>query len=205
MPPVSNHWVGLHYKGSPASQRAIRGNRLWTNHRIANAHARTRMYRLGTYESGESECQQHKAAHERNGCAASQPAIPVHRRLVFLIALWCSCPLVLLHVFLTQVRLPALDKMQAKLSTRTEIDMAKQPRGRVTQPMIRIDGSLQPVTWEQALDRTASGFRTTLEKHGPEAFGIFSCSKTTNELNFATQKFARCVMRSNNIDSCNRT
>jgi len=95
--------------------------------------------------------------------------------------------------------------MQVKLSTRTEIDMAKQPRGRVTQPMIRIDGSLQPVTWEQALDRTASGFRTTLEKHGPEAFGIFSCSKTTNELNFATQKFARCVMGSNNIDSCNRT
>jgi len=112
---------------------------------------------------------------------------------------------VLLHVFLTQVRLPALDKMQVKLSTRTEIDMAKQPRGRVTQPMIRINGSLQPVTWEQALDRTASGFRTTLEKHGPEAFGIFSCSKTTNELNFATQKFARCVMGSNNIDSCNRT
>ena len=95
--------------------------------------------------------------------------------------------------------------MQAKVSKRTGIDMAKQPRGRVTQPMIRIDGSLQPVTWEQALDRTASGFRATLEKHGPEAFGIFSCSKTTNELNFATQKFARCVMGSNNIDSCNRT
>ena len=124
---------------------------------------------------------------------------------LFTAAWFSSLPSVLLHVFLTQVRLPALDKMQVKLSTRTEIDMAKQPRGRVTQPMIRIDGSLQPVTWEQALDRTASGFRTTLEKHGPEAFGIFSCSKTTNELNFATQKFARCVMGSNNIDSCNRT
>ena len=153
----------------------------------------------GTSESSEDECQQHKAAHETNGCSLAAschcsraPGFP-------------HCPSVPLHVFLTRVRLPALDKMQAKLSTRTEIDMAKQPRGRVTQPMIRIDGSLQPVTWEQALDRTASGFRATLEKHGPEAFGIFSCSKTTNELNFATQKFARCVMGSNNIDSCNRT
>ena len=95
--------------------------------------------------------------------------------------------------------------MEAKLSKRTGIDMAKETLGRLTQPMIRIHGSLQPATWEQALDRTASGFRATLEKHGPEAFGIFSCSKTTNELNFASQKFARCVMGSNNIDSCNRT
>ncbi len=35
--------------------------------------------------------------------------------------------------------------------------------------------------------------------------GIFSCSKTTNELNFATQKFSRVVLHSNNVDSCNRT
>jgi formate dehydrogenase major subunit len=35
--------------------------------------------------------------------------------------------------------------------------------------------------------------------------GLFSCSKATNELNFATQKFARLALRTNNIDSCNRT
>jgi formate dehydrogenase major subunit len=35
--------------------------------------------------------------------------------------------------------------------------------------------------------------------------GLFSCSKATNELNFATQKFSRVVLQSNNIDSCNRT
>ena len=34
---------------------------------------------------------------------------------------------------------------------------------------------------------------------------MFSCSKTTNELNFAAQKFVRTVLGSNNIDSCNRT
>ena len=42
-------------------------------------------------------------------------------------------------------------------------------------------------------------------KHGPTTFGIFSCSKATNEVNFAAQKFARAVLGSNNIDSCNRT
>ncbi len=83
--------------------------------------------------------------------------------------------------------------------------MQKRRSGRLTQPMIRANGSLRPATWEEALDRTASGFQATLDQHGPEAFGIFSCSKTTNELNFAAQKFARCVMGSNNIDSCNRT
>jgi len=34
---------------------------------------------------------------------------------------------------------------------------------------------------------------------------MFSCSKTTNELNYVAQKFVRSVMGTNNIDSCNRT
>ena len=38
-----------------------------------------------------------------------------------------------------------------------------------------------------------------------QAFGLFSCSKSTNEMNYAAQKFARVVMGSNNLDSCNRT
>ena len=35
--------------------------------------------------------------------------------------------------------------------------------------------------------------------------GLFSCSKTTNELNYATQKFGRVALHTNNVDSCNRT
>jgi len=52
--------------------------------------------------------------------------------------------------------------------------------------------------------RAAAGFSAAREK-GPNAFGMFSCSKASNEMNFIAQKFARVVMRSNNIDSCNRT
>ncbi len=74
---------------------------------------------------------------------------------------------------------------------------------RLTQPLIREQGELRPATWDEALDRAASGFRKVLDEGAMT--GIFSCSKTTNELNFATQKFSRVVLHSNNVDSCNRT
>ena len=71
--------------------------------------------------------------------------------------------------------------------------------------MVREDGILREATWEEALERAASGFRSVVDAHGPSAFGLFSCSKTTNEVNYAAQRFARRVIGSNNIDSCNRT
>ncbi len=76
---------------------------------------------------------------------------------------------------------------------------------RLTTPMVREDGRLREATWEEALERAASGFRSVVDAHGPSAFGMFSCSKTTNEVNYAAQRFARRVIGSNNIDSCNRT
>jgi formate dehydrogenase (hydrogenase) len=55
------------------------------------------------------------------------------------------------------------------------------------------------------LERAANGFAAVRDTHGGRAFGLFSCSKSTNEMNYAAQKFARVVMGSNNLDSCNRT
>ena len=74
---------------------------------------------------------------------------------------------------------------------------------RLTTPLVREDGELRPASWDEALERAAAGFRAVLED-GSET-GVFSCSKATNELNFAAQKFSRVVLGSNNIDSCNRT
>jgi formate dehydrogenase major subunit len=51
---------------------------------------------------------------------------------------------------------------------------------------------------------TVVGFRARSDARAG-TFGIFSCSKATNEVNFAAQKFSRQVLGSNNIDSCNRT
>jgi formate dehydrogenase (hydrogenase) len=75
---------------------------------------------------------------------------------------------------------------------------------RLTEPLVRDGGKLRPASWEEALARAAAGFAAA-RKQGPQAFGMFSCSKTTNEMNFMAQKFARAVMHSNNVDSCNRT
>jgi formate dehydrogenase (hydrogenase) len=80
------------------------------------------------------------------------------------------------------------------------------PQGRLTTPLIRRDGALQPASWDEALDAVAAGFsRTRATATTTESFGIFSCSKASNEMNFLAQKFARQVMGTNNIDSCNRT
>jgi len=76
---------------------------------------------------------------------------------------------------------------------------------RLTEPMVRENGRLRVASWDEALDRAAAGIRNSVAAHGPSTFGIFSCSKATNEVNYAAQKLARQVLGSNNIDSCNRT
>jgi formate dehydrogenase major subunit len=78
-------------------------------------------------------------------------------------------------------------------------------KGRLTQPLARENGAHRPVTWDEALDRVTAAFKKSISKNDPRDFGMFSCSKTTNELNYTAQKFVRTVMGSNNIDSCNRT
>lgn len=77
----------------------------------------------------------------------------------------------------------------------------KRSYARLTSPMVRKDGVLTQVSWDEAIDVAASG----LAQYSGESFGMFSCSKATNEVNYIAQKWARTVMASNNIDSCNRT
>ena len=49
---------------------------------------------------------------------------------------------------------------------------------RLTTPYVRRDGELVPATWDEALDRAAAG----LSRRAGSAFGLFSCSKATNEM-----------------------
>ena len=78
-------------------------------------------------------------------------------------------------------------------------------KARLTEPLVRENGGHRAATWDEAMDRVAEAFRRSIAKQDPRDFGMFSCSKTTNELNYAAQKFVRSVMGTNNIDSCNRT
>ena len=70
---------------------------------------------------------------------------------------------------------------------------------RLTTPLIRKDGELQPASWAEALDLVA---RRLGEHRGH--FGSFASAKATNEDAFIQQKFVRLVMGTNNIDHCTR-
>ena len=78
-------------------------------------------------------------------------------------------------------------------------------RGRLTQPLVRENGVLKPVGWDEALDVAAAGLARARTQDTTRSFGMFSCSKASNEVNFLAQKFVRATVGSNNIDSCNRT
>jgi predicted molibdopterin-dependent oxidoreductase YjgC len=79
---------------------------------------------------------------------------------------------------------------------------------RLTRPQIRVGArgtGFRDAGWDEALDVAAAGIKRVVGELGPNAFGIFSCSKSTNEMNYAAQKLARVGIGTNNIDSCNRT
>jgi NADH-quinone oxidoreductase subunit G len=71
---------------------------------------------------------------------------------------------------------------------------------RIKQPLIRKNGRLTPATWEEALECIGRRFREIRDEYGGQSIGVIGSSKTTNEENYLLQKFARMVLRTNNID-----
>ena len=71
---------------------------------------------------------------------------------------------------------------------------------RLTKPLLRKNGELTQVSWEEALDFVAN----ELKKYHGDKFALFSSARCTNEENFVFQKFARAVMGTNNVDHCAR-
>ena len=69
---------------------------------------------------------------------------------------------------------------------------------RLQAPMVRVNGKLEEVSWAKALATVAQKFNQTLADGG--SFGVIGSNHTTNEENFYLQKFAREVLRTNNID-----
>jgi predicted molibdopterin-dependent oxidoreductase YjgC len=84
-------------------------------------------------------------------------------------------------------------------------DMVMKPYTRLTQPLVREGGRLRTASWEEALNCAAAALDDARKRGGASTYGMFSCSKATNEMNYIAQKFARGIIGSSNIDSCNRT
>ncbi len=75
---------------------------------------------------------------------------------------------------------------------------------RLTVPLVRKDGELVPVSWDEALARVVSGLRSVQGRYGKDSIMFASSAKATNEENFLLMKLARRVFGTNNIDHCAR-
>jgi formate dehydrogenase major subunit len=77
-------------------------------------------------------------------------------------------------------------------------------KDRITEPMIRQGGRWQQVSWEEAIRFTAERLQRLVEQYGADSIGVLGSARATNEENYLTQKFARLVIGTNNVDCCAR-
>jgi NADH-quinone oxidoreductase subunit G len=71
---------------------------------------------------------------------------------------------------------------------------------RLTRPLIRRDGRLSPATWEEAFALIGKKFAEIRERDGGGAIGVIGSTRTTNEEAYLLSKFARVVLKTNNVD-----
>jgi len=71
---------------------------------------------------------------------------------------------------------------------------------RLTQPLIRKNGKLTPSTWEEAFDLVGKKFKDARDIDGGSAIGVIGSTRTTNEEAYLLSKFARVVLKTNNVD-----
>ncbi len=75
---------------------------------------------------------------------------------------------------------------------------------RVVKPLVKRNGTFREASWEEALEQAADGLRRIREERGPDSLAVLGSSKCTNEDNYVLQRFARCVLGTNNIDNGSR-
>jgi NADH-quinone oxidoreductase subunit G len=79
-------------------------------------------------------------------------------------------------------------------------DFVESPE-RLTTPLVRnAQGKLEPASWEQAFRVAAAKLKEIRDSKGGDAIGVIGSNRTTNEENYLLQKFARTVLKTNNID-----
>jgi predicted molibdopterin-dependent oxidoreductase YjgC len=83
------------------------------------------------------------------------------------------------------------------------IDFIGSPE-RLTKPLIRENGALRESSWDEALGLVARRLGEVKAASGPDSIGVLTSARITNEENYIAQKFARAVLKTNNIDHCAR-
>ncbi len=75
---------------------------------------------------------------------------------------------------------------------------------RLTSPLIRKDGHLQPVPWEEALAFAARRVQEIAQTANPDVVAAVGSARASNEANYLLQKWARAVVGTNNVDFAGR-
>ncbi len=75
---------------------------------------------------------------------------------------------------------------------------------RLTKPLIKENGKFREAEWDEALDLVARRLKEIVEQNGSESVGVLTSARVTNEENYLANKFARAVLKTNNIDHCAR-
>ena len=75
---------------------------------------------------------------------------------------------------------------------------------RLKTPLIKENGSLREASWDEALKLVAARLAGIQARHGADSIGVLTSARITNEENYIAQKFARAVLKTNNIDHCAR-
>jgi len=80
---------------------------------------------------------------------------------------------------------------------RYAFDFAHHPN-RLMQPLIRKNGKLTPANWEEAFELIGKRFAEIRDHDG--MIGVVGSSRITNEEAYLLSKFARVVLKTNNVD-----
>ncbi len=75
---------------------------------------------------------------------------------------------------------------------------------RLTTPLVRKNGELTPVSWEEALTTITKRLTAIIEENGADSVGGIGSVKATNEANYLFQRFMRAVVGTNNVDHISR-
>jgi predicted molibdopterin-dependent oxidoreductase YjgC len=75
---------------------------------------------------------------------------------------------------------------------------------RLKTPLIREGNDFRQTSWDEALSLVTERLGEIKTEYGPDAIGVLSSAKCTNEENYLLQKFTRAVIGTNNVDHCAR-
>ncbi|SEP52592.1 assimilatory nitrate reductase catalytic subunit [Amycolatopsis saalfeldensis] len=81
----------------------------------------------------------------------------------------------------------------------TSGDLLRSGR-RLTTPLVRRGGELEPASWDEALDVVGGKLRELREQHGPDSVAVFGGGGLTNEKAYQLGKFARVALGTSQID-----